>query len=54
MKISLDEELAPMTIEKKLKSWEPFWSYKLNSPVKLVHPLHELGKWAGLAGLFSW
>ena len=39
---------------KKSKSWGPFWSYQLNSTANLAHLAHFLGKWAGLAVLFSW
>ena len=53
MKFSLDELLAPMTIE-KLKSWELFWSYQLNSPAKPAHLPQFCGEWAGLAGLLIW
>ena len=39
---------------KKSKSWEPFWSYQLNST---ANPAHLPQKWAKLAKsavLFSW
>jgi hypothetical protein len=42
---------------KKLKSWEPFWSYQLNStanPAHLPQNLTKLAKLAKLAGLFIW
>ena len=39
---------------KKSKSWEPFWSYQLNSTADLANLAHFWGKWAGLAVLFSW
>ena len=34
---------------KKSKSWEPFWSYQLNSIADLANLAQFLGKWAGLA-----
>ena len=40
--------------QKKSKSWGSFWSYQLNSTANLAHLAHFLGKWAGLAALFSW
>ena len=39
---------------RKSKSWGPFWSYQLNSTSNLAHLAHFLGKWAGLAVMFSW
>ena len=34
---------------KKSKSWEPFWSYQLNSTANLVNLAQFWGKWAGLS-----
>ena len=53
MNFSRSEGLAPMAIEKKLKSWGPFWSYQLNCNANSVPLAHFRGKWAGLAVLFS-
>jgi hypothetical protein len=39
---------------KKLKSWEPFWSYQLNSTANLAHLPRNRAEWAELAVLFSW
>ena len=39
---------------KKSKSWEPFWSYRLNSTNNLANLANFLGIWAGLAVLSSW
>ena len=39
---------------KKSKSWGPFWSYQLNSTANSAPWPILLGKWAGLAVLFSW
>ena len=39
---------------KKTKSWEPFWSYQLDSTANSAHFARFLGKWAKLAVLFSW
>ena len=36
---------------KKSKSWEPFWSYQLNST---ANPAHSPHNWAKLTVLFSW
>ena len=38
---------------KKIKSCGPSWSYQLNSTANLANSAHFLGKWAGLAVLFS-
>ena len=38
---------------KKSKSWEPFWSYQLNSTANLANLAQFWGKWAWLAVLFS-
>ena len=38
---------------KKLKSWELFGSYQLNSTANLANLAQFLGKWAGLTVLFS-
>ena len=46
-----------MAIEKKSKSWGPFWSYQLNStanPAHLPQNWAKLAKLAKLAVLFSW
>ena len=42
---------APMAI-KKSKSWEPFWSYQLNSTA--IWPIWPNFEVNGLAVLFSW
>jgi hypothetical protein len=42
-----------MAIE-KINILGAFWSYQLNSTTNLAHLAHFLGKWAGLAVLFSW
>ena len=39
---------------KKSKSWEPFWSYQLNSTANFANLAQFWGKWAGLPVLFSW
>ena len=39
---------------KKLKSWEPFWSYQLKSTANLAHLPRNQAKCAKLAVLFSW
>ena len=39
---------------KKSKSWEPFWSYQLNSFVNPAHLPQNWAKSAKLAGLFIW
>jgi hypothetical protein len=39
---------------KKSKSWEPFWSYQLNSTVNPAHLPQNRAKLAKLAVLFSW
>ena len=40
--------------EKKWKSWEPFWSYQLNSTAKPAHLPQNWAKLAKSAVLFSW
>ena len=39
---------------KKSKSWEPFWSYQLNSTANPAHLPQNWAKLAKLAVLFSW
>jgi hypothetical protein len=39
---------------KKWKSWEPFWSYKLNSTANSAHLPQNWAKLAKSAVLFSW
>jgi hypothetical protein len=39
---------------KKLKSWEPFWSYQLNSTANPAHLSQNWANWAKSAVLFSW
>ena len=51
MNFTLDKYLAPGTIEKR-KSWEPFWSYQLNSTANLVHLPQNWAKWTKLAVIF--
>ena len=48
--------LQPWQLKKKSKSLGPFWfwSYQLNSTANQANLPHFLGKWAGLAVLFSW
>ena len=36
------------------KSWGLVWRYQLNSAASLANLAYFLGKWAGLAVLFSW
>jgi hypothetical protein len=38
----------------KLKSWGPFWSYKLDSNANSAHLPQKWAKWTELAVLFSW
>ena len=45
--------LGPMAIEKS-KSWEPFWSYQLNSTANPAHLPQNWTKLAKSAVLFSW
>jgi hypothetical protein len=42
-----------LAVEKKSKSWGPFWSYQLNSTANSAHFAQFFGKWAKLAVLFS-
>ena len=42
-----------MAIEKKSKSWGPFWSYQLDSSANPAHLSQKWAKWAELALLFS-
>ena len=49
MDFSKNEPLAPMAIE-KIKSWGPFWSYRLNSPFGPIFEVDGLDWQCYLAG----
>ena len=49
-----NEGLAPMAVEKIKILGAVLELTRLNSTANLAHFAHFLGKWAGLAELFSW
>ena len=55
MDFTEDKYSAPRTNEKmKRKSWEPFWSYQLNSTANPAHLPYNWARLAKLAVQFSW
>ena len=47
-------QMASVPIEKKSKSWGPFWSYQLDSTANPAHLPKKWAKGAELAEQFSW